>query len=60
MYFNQAPSKSITCHYLIGLNDKGNIRKVFQGQQTNKFSMFDNFNLTLEHFEKVSSNLTVN
>ena len=50
VYFNRASSKSIACHYLIGLNERGNTRKVFQGQQTNKFCMFDNFISTIEHF----------
>ena len=45
----RASSKSVTCHDLIGLNDEGNTREVCQGQQTNKFCLFDTFMLTNEY-----------
>ena len=37
-------------HYLISLNDEGNTKRVFQGQQTNKFCLFVDFILTIKHF----------
>ena len=49
MYINKASSKGVTCHHFIGLNDEGNTKEVFQGQQTNTFCLFDNFILTMDH-----------
>ena len=50
MYFNGASSKSITCYYSTGSNDKGNTTEVFQGQQINKFCLFVDLILTIEYF----------
>ena len=36
MHFNGASSESMACNYLIGLNDEGNTRELFQEKQINK------------------------
>ena len=50
MHFNGTSSKSMAYHYLIGLNDQGNTREIFQEQQIKEFCLLLDFILTIDLF----------